>query len=104
MFSIRGGGCPSLQDQMLMDEAYTAPFTVARALLRPGRSYEQAVKHFSPYQSVHDEYPEGRAAIGKLIDTSLARKMPAYIHVNNRLEGNAIGTISAAVTASRDFR
>jgi hypothetical protein len=95
---------PSLNEQISIDQAYTAPFTVARALLRPGRSYEQAVKHFSPYKSVQDEYPEGREAIGKLIDTSLARKMPAYIHVNNRFEGNAIGTISASVASSQNFR
>ena len=88
---------PSLGEQILIGEAYTAPFTVARALLRPGRSYEQAVKQFSPYRSIQDEYPEGRAAIGELIGKSLARKIPAYIHVNNRFEGNAIETISEAI-------
>jgi hypothetical protein len=87
----------SLSEQILIDEAYTAPFTVARALLRPGRSYEQAVKQFSLYRSIQDEYPEGRGAIGDLIGKSLSQKVPAYIHVNNRFEGNAIETISEAV-------
>lgn len=88
---------PSLHDQLLIDEAFTAPFTVARALLRPGRSYEQAVKQFAPYKSLQDEYPEGRQAIGELISISRARRIPAYIHINNRFEGNAIETIAATV-------
>jgi hypothetical protein len=76
---------------------FTAPFTIARALLRPGRSYEHAVRQFAPYKSVQDEYPEGRRAIGDLIDASRSRKMQAYIHINNRFEGNAIETISASI-------
>ena len=88
---------PSLSEQISIEEAYTAPFTAARALLRPGRSYEQAVKQFSPYRSVQDEYPEGRRAISELIDTARTRKMSAYIHVNNRFEGNAIESISASI-------
>lgn len=88
---------PSLRDQILIDEAFTAPFTIARALLRPGRSYEHAVRQFAPYKSVQDEYPEGRRAIGDLIEASRSRKMQAYIHVNNRFEGNAIETISASI-------
>ena len=39
---------PSLRQQLLIEEAFTAPFTAARALLRPGRAYEQAVEMFSP--------------------------------------------------------
>ena len=37
---------PSLRQQLLIDEAFTAPFTTARALLRPGRAYAQAVEDF----------------------------------------------------------
>jgi hypothetical protein len=53
---------PSLRQQLLIDEAFTAPHTAARALLRPGRSYEQAVEMFAPYREVKEEYPSGLTA------------------------------------------
>jgi uncharacterized protein YecE (DUF72 family) len=86
---------PSLGEQLKIDGAFTAPFTVSRALLRPGRLYEQAVAMFSPYREVRDEYPEGREALREVIRESMERKLDAYLHVNNRLEGNAIETIRA---------
>jgi hypothetical protein len=73
------------------------PHTAARALLRPGRSYEQAVEMFSPYREVKEEYPSGREALRGLIESSFKRGLPAYIHVNNRFEGNAIETIDGVV-------
>jgi uncharacterized protein YecE (DUF72 family) len=86
---------PSLRQQLLIEEAFTAPHTTARALLRPGRPYDQAVKRFSPYNEVKEEYPSGRRALRDLISKAAERKIEAYIHVNNRLEGNAIETIAA---------
>jgi uncharacterized protein YecE (DUF72 family) len=58
---------PSLRQQLLIDEAFTAPFTTARALLRPGRAYAQAVESFSPYSEVKEEYPSARQALCDLI-------------------------------------
>jgi len=89
---------PSLRQQLLIDEAFTAPFTTARALLRPGRAYEQAVEMFSPYTQVKEEYPSARQALRDLINRSQERNIAAYIHVNNRLEGNAIQTIDGVVS------
>jgi uncharacterized protein YecE (DUF72 family) len=90
---------PSLRQQLLIDEAFTAPHTAARALLRPGRSYEQAVEMFAPYREVKEEYPSGREALRGLITNSFKRRLAAYIHVNNRFEGNAIQTIDGVVTS-----
>ena len=89
---------PSLRQQLLIDEAFTAPFTTARALLRPGRAYDQAVEMFSPYTEVKEEYPSARQALRDLIDRAQERDISAYIHVNNRLEGNAIQTIDGVVS------
>jgi len=89
---------PSLRQQLLIDEAFTAPFTTARALLRPGRAYEQAVEMFSPYTQVKEEYPSARQALRDLINRSQERDIAAYIHVNNRLEGNAIQTIDGVLS------
>ncbi len=89
---------PSLRQQLLIAEAFTAPFTTARALLRPGRAYERAVELFSPYTEVKEEYPSARQALGDLIDSAKNRDISAYIHVNNRLEGNAIQTIEGILS------
>jgi hypothetical protein len=87
---------PSLRRQLLIEEALTASHTVA--LLRPGRSYSQAVELFSPYTKVKEEYPSARQALRDLIGAASERKIEAYIHVNNGLEGNAIETIAAVVS------
>ena len=88
---------PSLRQQILINEAFTAPFTVARALLRPGRLYQEAVEKFAPYKEVREEYPSARQALRDLMVTAKERNIEAFIHVNNRLEGNAIQTIQGVV-------
>jgi len=42
---------PSLDEQSRLPEAFTADFTVVRALLARGRPYEKAVQSFEPYRS-----------------------------------------------------
>jgi hypothetical protein len=86
---------PSLREQLLIEDVFTASHTVARALLRPGRTYEQAVTLFSPYREVKEEYPSGRNALRDLVARAQREKRTAYIHVNNRFEGNAIETIDS---------
>lgn len=86
---------PELSSQMALTDAYTADFDVVRALLRPGRSYEEAVKKFSPYTQITEPNPRARLALRSLIDRSRREKRQAFIFVNNRLEGNAPQTIAA---------
>jgi uncharacterized protein YecE (DUF72 family) len=88
---------PEIGIQMELPEVYTADFTVARALLRQGRPYEQAVAKLSPYKEVQDPNPEARQALRKLVAHARERHEPSYIFVNNRLEGNAPQTIEAIV-------
>ncbi len=84
---------PELSEQMQMPDVYTADFTVARALLRRGRPYADAVAGFSPYREIRDPNPEARQALRALISRARERHEPSYIFVNNRLEGNAPQTI-----------
>ena len=88
---------PGLAEQMALPDAFTAGFTVCRALLRRGRTYEEAVRMFSPYEEIRDPNPEGRAAIRNLIVQARSNRMGAFIFVNNRFEGNAPRTIEAIV-------
>lgn len=89
---------PGLEQQTVFSEAFTADFVVSRALLKPGRSYEQAVQRFQPYERVQEPNEGARNALRELMERSRRRGQLAFLFVNNRLEGNAPGTIEA-VTA-----
>ena len=86
---------PEIGIQMNLRDVNTAKFTVARALLRKGRPYEDAVAKFTPYERVQDPNPETRDALRLLIAQARKRHEPSYIFVNNRLEGNAPETIES---------
>jgi uncharacterized protein YecE (DUF72 family) len=88
---------PEIGIQMRLRDAFTADFTVARALLRRSRPYEEAVAKFAPYARVQDPNPETRDALRLLIAQARQRHQPSYIFVNNRLEGNAPETIEALI-------
>jgi uncharacterized protein YecE (DUF72 family) len=88
---------PPLAEQIAIPGVFTTDFTVTRALLRPGRAYEDAVARFTPYDRVQDENPEARDALRALIRRMREERRAAYIFANNRLEGNAPGTIQAVV-------
>jgi len=90
-------GMPELGEQMAMSGSFTAPFTVARALLRKGRTYEEAVSHFLPYSETREVNNEVRAALRNLLIRAKRRTEPTFIFVNNRLEGFAPGTIAAVI-------
>ncbi|HKW96376.1 MAG TPA: DUF72 domain-containing protein [Bryobacteraceae bacterium] len=86
---------PELRYQMMLPQSFTADFLVSRALLRHGRSYEEAVQLFSPYTETKDPNPQVRASLRELIHIAQHKQMTAFLFVNNRLEGNAPATIIA---------
>jgi uncharacterized protein YecE (DUF72 family) len=88
---------PSIGMQLDLPGALTAGFIVARALLRPGRYYSDAVDAFAPYDRIRDPNPELRNDLVRLVQTAEALRIPAYILVNNRAEGSAPHTIAAVV-------
>jgi uncharacterized protein YecE (DUF72 family) len=88
---------PGLEDQSQLPDAYSADFTVVRALLKKGRDYEAAVKTFEPYKAVQEPNEGAREGMVRIARDCLRRKIPAFLFVNNRLEGNAPGTIEAVV-------
>ncbi len=84
---------PALQDQFAIPDSRTADFLVTRALLREGRAYEDAVRLFSPYEEVREPLPDVRKALRELIQISREERKTSFLFVNNRLEGNAPGTM-----------
>ena len=86
---------PELQAQMELPGAFTTDFTVVRALLTKGRTYELAVRAFEPYRLVQEPNDPAREAMRGIAERSRALRKPAFLFVNNRLEGHAPSTIEA---------
>jgi uncharacterized protein YecE (DUF72 family) len=86
---------PSIGEQLDLTWTFTTEFTVARALLKPGRRYADAVKQFQPYDRVQEALPSLRQDLVRLVTQAQRRRVEAFILANNRAEGNAPGTIRA---------
>jgi len=84
---------PPIGAQIDLAWTFPADFTVARALLKPGRRYADAVKAFEPYDRIQEPQPELRRDLLRLVQEALRRRIEAFILANNRAEGNAPGTI-----------
>lgn len=84
---------PEIAEQMSVPGSMTSELIVARALLRRARPYEDAVRMFAPYDRVLDVNEPVRGALRELLSIARVEGRPAYIFVNNRLEGNSPGTV-----------
>ena len=93
---------PPVSGQMALPGSRTNPELIAaRFLLKPGRSYEQAVKSFQPYDQTKEVNAEARQAGAALIREGKENpQRKTFIYVNNRLEGNALQTIQAMLENS----
>jgi uncharacterized protein YecE (DUF72 family) len=78
---------PTVAEQIAMQGAFTADFTVVRALLQKGRTYDQAVSLFQSYKEVQQPDPSTRSALRQIAQQCVREKRRAYVFVNNRLEG-----------------
>lgn len=99
---------PSVGEQMQMPGVLFThdEFTAARFLLKPGRTYEQAVQMFSPYNITKEVCAEARQAAAELVRQrrKAARQRhtkPTFVYVNNRLEGSALLSIIALLESLR---
>lgn len=88
---------PGIGEQLRAPDAVTTDFALARALLRPGRLYQDAVDAFTPYDRIQEESPEVRGDLLELIALAETMGVPAYVIVNNRLEGCSPATILALI-------
>ncbi|HET6796720.1 MAG TPA: DUF72 domain-containing protein [Gemmatimonadales bacterium] len=86
---------PPIGHQLDLPGAVTGPFILARALLRPGRTYNEAVDAFAPYDRIREPNPKLRRDLVHLVERAGQLKIPAYLLVNNRTEGSAPLTIAA---------
>jgi uncharacterized protein YecE (DUF72 family) len=86
---------PPIVEQLQVTGVLTAKFSVARALLKPGRTYEQAVQLFQPYDRIKEENPELRLGVAGAVSRCVAEGRTLYAYINNRAEGNSPKTIEA---------
>ena len=86
---------PTIGTQLDLPWTLGGGFTVARALMKPGRKYADAVRRFEPYDQVREPQPELRRDLLRLMREAHGRGIEALIHVNNRAEGNTPGTVRA---------
>ncbi len=91
---------PEIGVQAAIPESHTADLIVARALLRGGRPYEEAVREFSPYDRVREVNEPVRRGLRDLLEMARVDGRPAFIFVNNRLEGNSPATILSVTGGS----
>jgi uncharacterized protein YecE (DUF72 family) len=85
---------PPIGDQLDLPGSLSGPFIVARALLQQGRTYDEAVDAFAPYNRIQDPSPPLRQDLLRLIETAVRTRIPAYLLVNNRAEGSAPLTVA----------
>jgi uncharacterized protein YecE (DUF72 family) len=95
---------PPLGHQLDLPGSITAPFILARALLRPGRTYNEAVDAFAPYDRIREPNPKLRRDLARLVEEAVRLRIPAYLLVNNRTEGSAPLTIAAVAEMLPELR
>jgi uncharacterized protein YecE (DUF72 family) len=86
---------PPIGHQLDLPGAISGPFILARALLRPGRTYNEAVDAFAPYDRIREPNLKLRRDLVRLVEMAVKTRIPAYLLVNNRAEGSAPLTIAA---------
>ena len=74
-----------------------------RGLLRPGRSYEEAVHKFQPYKKIQDPNSEFRRDLIDILQVAERDNRKAFVLINNRLEGCAPETIGAILQDTSFF-
>ena len=86
---------PAIDEQLAAPGSLPAPFTAVRALLKPGRTYQEAVDTFQPYDRVQEPQPAIRQALADTVLRCMKEDKKVYAYVNNRVEGNSPRTIEA---------
>ncbi len=86
---------PPILQQLRIGGVFTTKFSVSRALLKPGRAYEEAVQLFQPYTNIKEVNTELRMGVAEAVSRCIADGRTLYAYVNNRAEGNSPKTIEA---------
>lgn len=69
-------------------------FVESRPVMRPGRTRDEAVLLFEPYDRNKEVVAPARRAMKEMVHWALEHKRPCYVFINNHLEGCAHQTIA----------
>lgn len=83
------GEMPNLQDQARLIPPVARKPLIVRWMMRPGDSYAEAGKRFSPFSQLTRPDHVIRGQISSLVAKALAHGVPALVFVNNKAEGCA---------------
>ena len=86
---------PPIIKQLKIGGVFTTKFSVSRALLKAGRTYEEAVQLFQPYTDIKEENTDLRTGVAEAVSRCIADRRTLYAYINNRAEGNSPKTIEA---------
>lgn len=86
---------PPIIQQLKIGGVFTTKFSVSRALLKAGRTYEEAVQLFQPYTDIKEENTDLRMGVAEAVSRCIADGRTLYAYINNRAEGNSPKTIEA---------
>ena len=85
---------PEISEQLEVPGIFPAPFSVIRALVRPGVKHNEAVEEFEPYNRTQLDLPLMREGIAEAARQASSLRRGLYGYINNRTEGNAPNTIA----------
>ncbi|MBI3544301.1 MAG: DUF72 domain-containing protein [Deltaproteobacteria bacterium] len=85
---------PPLTEQWKLFERRDFPFAECRAVMRPGRTRDEAVELFEPYDRNKETCLPVRAALKTMAEWAMRERKPLYAFINNHVEGCAHQTIS----------
>ncbi|MDP4199276.1 MAG: DUF72 domain-containing protein [Bacteroidota bacterium] len=88
---------PEILEQIEVPGVFSAPFSVIRALVRPGTKHNEAVEEFAPYNRTQLALPRLREGLAQAVQQANASRRGLYAYVNNRTEGNAPNTLAAVL-------
>lgn len=88
---------PPIGEQLDHADAVTAPFLVGRAIVSPGRGYDESMNAFEPFDRIREEDPALRRDLVRLARLAESLRLPAYVIVGNRTEGCSPLTIEAVM-------
>ncbi|MCB9626585.1 MAG: DUF72 domain-containing protein [Sandaracinaceae bacterium] len=95
---------PDIGQQLALPHSMPGPFVVARLMLPPGVTYEDARQRFAPFDKVVAPQPAMRADVIDLIERAVERGFEVYVVVNNKAEGSSPLTVRALAELLRSAR
>ncbi|MEW6058493.1 MAG: DUF72 domain-containing protein, partial [Bdellovibrionota bacterium] len=85
---------PPLDEQWKLFPEHDFDYAVCRPVMKPGRTRDEALHLFEPYDRLKEVAPAARRAFLQMTKWAREKKRPLFIFVNNHLEGCAYQTIA----------